>query len=555
MLLFVILSGGNVRTVKATVIGVDQQQNSFGPLTDTVTHVTLSNPLPKCDDIRSVIIYELTADGLTFWNGKYNPAINSGTLYLPGILTTNAQGFGVEVGRTIQQNAFAPGVVIHLQDIDVGRKLLLTDALNRPIKATLHSPPVVHPPSASIGDFVHLVMTVDADSVLLQTASARLLGNVVSASHGETVHGEVLGSGDASQKFQHFELQKQPLTYVPGPNGVVGSLSVRVNGLRWQEVPGLYKRPTTAQEYSTSTAEDGKRVVQFGDGNIGGAVLPTGQGNITATYRVGSGVAGRVGVGTLTTLLDHLTGLTDVNNPLSAEGGADAETLDMVRQNAPRTVRTFGRAVSLRDFEDLITASEEAAKAEAIWIWDGYAPAIYLTVAGQAGGTFSDPASLAAALSTERDPNHRLLVGNYQAVPIQLSATILALPQYVETDVVKAAFSTLLAALSFDSLNLGQSLHLSRLYSVLQGVPGVKAVDITLFGFRKPSGMSNADFQIYLNSRGVERLTDGSVGAVQGHLRIFSARPDRTKPGQVSPAELAWIESPGQDVSITGQGS
>src|SRR5262249_41028964 len=225
-----------------------------------------------------------------------------------------------------------------------------------------------------------------------------------------------------------------------------------------------------------STAEDGKRLVQFGDGDIGGAVLPTGQGNMTATYRVGSGLAGRVGANTLTNLLDRLTGLTGVNNPLSAEGGADSETLAMVRQNAPRTVRTFGRAVSLKDFEDLITASGEVAKAEAIWIWDGYAPAIYLTVAGQAGGTFSDPASQAATLSTERDPNHRMLVGNYHAVPILLSATILALPQYVETDVVKAALITLLAALSFDSLSLGQSLHLSRVYSVLQDVPGVKAV-------------------------------------------------------------------------------
>ncbi len=535
---------------------VDEAPDSFGNSSDTVTRLSFNDDL-FFNDRRAVQIYELVGSEITFWMGRYDSSISSGVLYLPGIQVNDAQGAGVEVGRTIQQNAFVPGFVIHLQDIDVGRKLLLTDGQNQPIQATLHSAPVIDPLGAPAGSFVHLLMTVDAASVSLQTASARLLGNVVSASHGETVPGEVLGNGDASQRFQHFELQKQPLTYLPGagPNGVVSSLSVRVNGLLWQEVPGLYQQPSTAQVYSTSTAEDGKRRVTFGDGAIGGALLPTGQGNVAATYRVGSGVAGRVGANALTTLLDHLRGLTAVNNPLSAEGGADPEALGMVRQNAPRTVRTFGRAVSLKDFEDLITASGEVAKAEAIWIWDGYAPAIYLTVAGQSGGTFSDPASLAATLSTERDPNHRLLVGNYQSVPIQLSATILAAPQYVQADVVKAALSTLLAALSFDNLNLGQSLHLSFVYSVLQDVLGVKAVDITLFAFRQPDGMSNADFQIYLDSRGVERLTDGSVAPVQGHLRIFSARPDRSKPGQVLPAELAWVESPGQDISITGQGN
>ena len=545
-------------TVFATSVIIDTAPDIFGNMSDTVTRIELDLAGDLgFSDRRAVTVYELTGQQIAMWPNNYGTSINTGSLYLPGIVIQDDSGSGVEVGRTIQQNGFVPGVVIHPQDIEAGRKLLLTDAQNQPLKATLHSPPVIDPASAPAGSFVHLVVTVDAESVALQTSSALLLGNVLLASQGETVRDEVLGSGDASQTFQHFALQKQPLTYVPGtgPNGVVSSLKVRVNGLLWQEVQGLYEQPATAQVYSTSTAEDGRRVVQVGDGDIGGAVLPTGTGNVTATYRVGASVAGRVSANALTTLLDRLQGLTSVTNPLSAEGGADAETLEMVRSSAPRTVRTFGRAVSLKDFEDLITASGEVAKAEATWIWDGLAPAVYLTVAGQAGGTFSNPASLAANLNTSRDPNRRLLVGNYHSVPIQISATILASPQYVQDDVLKAALSALLAALSFDSLNLGESIHLSRIYSVLQAVAGVEAVDITIFGFRQPDGMSAADFKTYLDSRAVERLTDGSVAPAQGHLRIFSARPDSATPGQVLPAELAWIETPGQDVSITAQGN
>ena len=539
-----------------TTVFAGEAPDSFGSASDTVTLLTMNTDV-SFNDRRTVVVYELVGPPLTFWPGNYSSSVNSGALYLPGITVTDAQGLGVEVGRTIQQNAIVSGVVIHLQDIEVGRKLLLDDIRNQPIKAALSSPPAIDPSDASDGSFAHLVLSVDAENVSLQTDSAVLLGNILLASQGETMHNEVVGSGDASQKFQNFELQKQPLTYVPGsgPDGVVSSLNVRVNGLLWQEVPGLFEQPANAQVFSTSTAEDGRRLIQFGDGAVGGAVLPTGRGNITATYRVGAGLAGRVGASALTTLLDRLQGLTSVTNPLSAEGGADPETLAMIRSNAPRTVRTFGRAVSLQDFVDLITASGEVAKAQAIWIWAGLAPAVYLTVAGQAGGVFTDPASLVANLNTERDPNRRLLVGNYQSVPIVLSARVLVSPQYAADDVLAAVRAALLESLSFDALNLGQSIHLSVLYSVMQAVAGVAALDITLLGFRQPAGMANADFNAYLDRRGVERLPDGSVAPVQGFLRIFSARPDPANTGLVLPAELASVETPGQDTSIAVQGS
>jgi uncharacterized phage protein gp47/JayE len=557
-LLFVIpLTTGGVRTILRTVVGVVQRRRVFGPLDDTVTRITLDGTLPACSDRRSAAIYELTGDELSFWDASYDFTLNSGSLFLPGILVEDDDGIGVEVGRTVQQNAFVPGCVIHPEDIEPGRKLLLTDANNHPIKATLHSAPIIDPPGSPPDSFVHLVLNVDADSVFLRTASARLMGNVLSASQGETVHDEVLGSGDASQVFQKFSLQKKPLTYVPGSGseGMLSSLRVRVNGLLWREAPGLFEQPAGAQVFSTATAEDMRRIAQFGDGKVGGSVLPTGQGNITATYRVGAGLAGRVNANSLTTLLDNLQGLSAVTNPLAAEGGADPETLETIRQNAPTTVRTFGRIVSLQDFADLMTSSGEVAKAEAIWIWDGLAPAVYLTIAGQAGGTFSDPTALGVWLNNARDSNHRMLVGNYQSVPVLLSATILVSPQYVTADVLQAANAAVLNALSFDNLKLGQSLHLSGMFSVLQSVPGVQAVDIDLFAFRQPEGMSNADFNTYQDARGVERLPDSSVSPVQGHLRVFSARPDSGAPGHVLPAELATVQVPGQDISITAQGS
>jgi hypothetical protein len=104
-------------------------------------------------------------------------------------------------------------------------------------------------------------------------------------------------------------------------------------------------------------------------------------------------------------------------------------------------------------------------------------------------------------------------------------------------------------------LNLGQSIHLSGMYAVLQGVAGVTAAEVTKFMFRQPDGMSDPDFQAYLDGRAILRLADGSAAPVQEHLRIFSARPNPAAPGQVFPAELAAVETPGQDISITAMGN
>ena len=68
-----------------------------------------------------------------------------------------------------------------------------------------------------------------------------LNGNVATASHGETVT-EVLGAGDGAQANQRFTLKKTPLTFTSsaGASGAQSSLEIRVDGVQWEEAPGLY---------------------------------------------------------------------------------------------------------------------------------------------------------------------------------------------------------------------------------------------------------------------------------------------------------------------------
>lgn len=549
----------SVQTFLVTVTQVDQvgvttpvvgeAASATGAMSDTVTQVTLDMSLPAITDIRGVRVFELVGNPIRFWGNTYDAAIDSATAYLPGLFVETPEGMGIEVGRTIQQNAFVSGSVILPRDIDVGRSVILADGQGQSVQGSVQGPSLFDPPNPAADSFGHLVLSLQVDATSLATDSAVLLGNVARASQGQTVTNEVVGGGDASAKFQSFTLQRQPLTYVPSaaPGGVSSTLRLLVNQVQWTEVPALFGQPLTAQVFSTRATEDGKTLIQAG-GSSYGAPFPTGTANITATYRVGAGIAGRVGAASLTTLLDRLQGLSSVTNPLPADGGADPETMDTIRLNAPRTVRTFDRAVSLQDFQDLITESGEVAKALATWVWDGFAPAVHLTVAGADGGTFSDLTSLGATLANARDPNLRLIIDNYIKVPIVLTAKLWVDPSRSQPDVVAAAGDALLAALSFDKLELGEALHLSMIYEVLQNSPGIIAADVTRFGFKSVSIP-------FLQSRGVTFQPNGSVAPVQDFLRIFAARPDPSHRGRVLAAELAWSEAPSQDVLITVQGS
>lgn len=413
------------------------------------------------------------------------------------------------------------------------------------------------PVGATQRDFLRVDLQVDG-TLEMDRRSAVLLGNVALASHGETVAGEVLGDADPTLPFQSFQLQKSPVTYVPSGTeaGARSTLQVLVNGVLWGEVGSLYGQDPTAAVYTTRIDDQAVMTVRFGDG-VTGARPPKGRANVTASYRKGLGLAGRVKANALRTLLDRPKGLRAASNPRDADGGADPETLEGARRNAPATVRTFGRAVSLLDFEYLALSRSEIAKAGVTWVWSGASRAAHLTVAGQQGATFS-PEALAriyAGLSAQRDPNRRLLLANYAAVPILVTAVLQVSPTYVASRVAESARAALAAALSFEALEFGQSVHLSDVYAVLQGVPGVVSVDIDRLLFKQPAAVSNADFEAFLDERGVLRLADGSPAPVQSHLRIFPARPNgATGDPPVLPGELARVESPTQDLTLKTTG-
>jgi predicted phage baseplate assembly protein len=528
------------RTTLVTVESVAQAQHTLGPLADTVTEVTVTPALPAIADRRTVVVHELAGDApIGFARATYPPRLTGTTVYLPGRWT----GDGVEVGRTIRRGAFADGVVLRPAELEVGRRVLLADA-ERTVPARVGRSPAVVPASPAVGALCHLAVPVTPDEPLdLDTRTAVLLGNVALAGHGESVRDEPLGSGDAAKAFQRFALARAPLTHVPGAGS---TLELLVDGVRWHERPSLHGAGPTDRVYVVRTQEDGTSAVQFGDG-VNGARLPTGNGNVRATYRIGAGLAGRLGPRRLTSALDRPPGLVDVTNPLPAEGGADAETVEDARRNAPTTVRTFGRAVSLRDLEDLARASGEVAKAQATWVWDGHGSSVHLTVAAQGGADLGAESlrRLRGALDGARDRSTLLAVANALRVPVVVAATVAVEPDRVRADVEAAAHAALVAALSFERAELGRPLRLGDVYVALQAVPGVVSADVDALTFKDAREVGR---------RGGVLLPDGRPAPVQPVLRLDRARQQPGRRGQLLPAELAFLEAPTQDAVVSATG-
>jgi hypothetical protein len=360
-------------------------------------------------------------------------------------------------------------------------------------------------------------------------ATVRIYANVVPGTHGETIQ-EVLGSGDGHQLNQRFVLKKPPLTYVSAANarGSDSSLEVRVNGVLWRESPSLYPLKPVDQNYILRIQDDGTTMVTFGDGTKG-ARLPSGLENITSTYRSGIGVVGNLKAEQLSLLKTRPLGISEVINPLPATGGAPRESLTEAKVNAPATVRTLDRIVSIRDFEDFAQGFAGIGKAQAVPLWNGETQQVHITVAGVEGNVVLQDSNLynqlVAAIDHARDPIQQVQVDSYEQLLFNLEARLLLDSRYEAKVVTEKIRDTLRKFFAFEKHKFGQDVTASEVIAAIQSVEGVIAVDL------------DALYQV------------GRSKALERSLPALFARYDAAT-GIVYPAQLLWLNPEGIQLTI-----
>ncbi len=312
-----------------------------------------------------------------------------------------------------------------------------------------------------------------------------IYGNVVKATHGQTT-GEVLGNGDASQSLQQFGLHQVPLTYLSAatPAGAQSTLTVRVNEVEWHEADNLSILGPKDREYVTDIDDTDHVTVTFGNGEHGMRVS-TGVANVKAVYRYGCGSVGNVQEKQISQLASQPLGTKSVINPLRSSGGADEDTRDQARRNAPLAVMALDRLVSVRDYADFSRTYAGIGKAAAARLSDGHTLLVHVTIAGKddipIDGNSDLYRNLVQTLEQFGDPYQPLRVAVRRLKLLVIHAGIRVLPDYLWEVVGPNIKAALLDFYSFDRRELGQSAFMSEAIAVMQAVAGVQYVDLRVF--------------------------------------------------------------------------
>jgi predicted phage baseplate assembly protein len=391
---------------------------------------------------------------------------------------------------------------------------------------------------------------------LYKPATVAIYGNVAAATNGETTS-EVLGSGDATVPYQRFNLRQSPLTYTSAPtaSGGASTLEVRVDNVKWNEVPTLFGRGPRERVYVTRIDDTGKVSVVFGDGRTG-ARLPQGTENVSATYRKGIGLPGMVKANQLSLLMTRPLGLKSVTNPTAPTGAQDPQVTVDAKKNAPTAVLTLDRVVSLSDYEDFARNFSGIAKALATWTWNVHSRGVFLTVAGPGGSPVPGDSqlhdNLLNAIQNLGNPSVPVLIESYSPRFFKISAQVKVDSAYKSDLVLAAVAAALQSGFSFDARAFGQPVALSEVFEIIQNVPGVVAVDITRLLLTSPLPVL-----IGLPGPVIETLASTNLQTIEvaaqrigiGTLLPIPLPPIDTPATLVSPILQARAPQPGDDAA------
>jgi predicted phage baseplate assembly protein len=421
------------------------------------------------------------AGGSQWWNPKPNGTEDFAVIRGTSVLAQSEQLTLTEIPVEDVVTGHTLTLARAFLGLKKGQKVILTGERDD-LKGVSASELLTIKESLLEAGFTVLVFETELNNPYVRS-TVTLNGNVAEATHGETVQ-ETLGSGDATEPFQRFTLKQPPLTYTAAvtPTGAETTLEVRVDDLLWDEVPDLFGRGSAERVYMTRTDDEGKTTVQFGDGKTG-ARLPTGAENVKAKYRRGIGLDGLVREHKLSQLMSRPLGVEGVTNPLAATGAQDREQLAETRRNAPLTILTLGRVVSLQDYEDFARAFSGIAKALASWSWSGERRTVLVTVAAVNGEPVAQDLreTLLTSLREFGDPNAAIEVSSYQPRFFRLAATLRVADDYLPENVRADVETQLRERFSFDAREFGQPVHQSEVIGLIQNVRGVVSTTVTEF--------------------------------------------------------------------------
>lgn len=363
-------------------------------------------------------------------------------------------------------------------------------------------------------------------------------GNVVPADHGRTVEDTLPAPNSlpCPGGLMTVALPRAPLTVAPLPPAVSYDGDGRLQQDRfdltapasratpavvllahepglppgeneiWTPALHLLDSHTFDTQFVAEIDNDGGTVLRFGDDEYGRSPIEVDA--LVARYRVGNGRAGNLGRESLVhvvtpAVIGGWPTLTGVFQPLAARQGADAESVEEVRQHAPAAFHAEQfRAVTESDYEAAALKLATVAAAKCAFRWTGSWHTVFVAVQPSdpadlitlSGGltlladTFQ--AAVTAQLTRYKLAGYDLQIQSAQYVPLKIAVQVCIAAGYLRGDVLLAVSLALDNRRNPDgstgfffptNFAFGQPVYLSRLYAAIEAVEGVGSAVVTVF--------------------------------------------------------------------------
>lgn len=464
-----------------------------------------------------------------FSTGTYNLSNKTVTAVTATTFTVVASVTGSATGGTVAYsdiaiNATPSGFVHNIGYVTVpeGTQLLAEISSNGVVSQVIFTTK-----AQAVIPFINDDGTAGSSTVLAKHGIdvSTLNSNQASTTLTPDINGELIGysTGEADQVVALLESQVDISTlviYVENGNAFD----------TWSATQYLEDESSTAKKYKVEIDSDYNIFINFGDGVAG--AIPTKGARIKASYYKGAGLTGNIPVGAISQIYD-VPGATSATKTLimskvtpsnaeAATGGDEPESMDSIRNTAPRTLRALTRAVTLEDFANLALSIPNVGKANAVASLPT-SVAVYISPEKSVNNTEVTPGIKSVTelgvVSYVETPQLALLkseVSQFLSDKIQIGTTVTVLnpkytnvyltvqyttlPNYYQSAVERAIKDTILYTYSYQNLDFQATISPQMIEDSLRQINGVKSAYLSA---------------LYVDSTGVTRGTlTGSVNEI-----------------------------------------
>src|SRR5210317_1245796 len=304
---------------------------------------------------------------------------------------------------------------------------------------------------------------------------------------------------------------------IPSVNADTSTLKVTVQNsvsdtttTTYSKATGFTSLDNTSKVYFLQEGEDGKFEVYFGDGVVGKSLT---DGNIVILEYIVSNKAEANGASTFT-LSGSVGGFTDVTitTVSSAQGGAEAQTKESIRYNAPLQYARQDRAVTTSDYETLVQELYPNAQSVSAWGGEDDETPVYgvvkIAIKAASGSTLTDTTkeSIIAQLQKFNVASVRPEIVDPETTSIILTSNV----KYDErattktADTLKSEITTAISTYNTDTLQKFDSIFRhSKVTGLIDDVNTSILSNVTSLLIRKtftPTLSSSTRYDIYFRN-------------------------------------------------------